>query len=593
MRGHGPRVAAGDRAGQARVAEPQRVIQGCGQQRPEQARGLGYPGRPEQVHGLGDQRDQVVSGAGDRCVVQVPVFLGDEDRLAAHLDHQCLGRGPEHFGRGHPETGSAEPVDVVVAAGERHHRVQRQRQRALAHGRVEHGQAIPPARVGQQAALQRRSGRRQPGDQAGQHVVGDGQHGQVGAPENLAGVGDDRVGEVRVRPAQRGVRHRGRGHDLVTSAGERHAERGARSPGADDADREPGRVPGGRIGPRGPRRSGMRAAIRVHLVPVLGGYRTAGGALTRIAMTKAPGTPWGWVSARPGRLVRLVTIGRVGHPAAVLEKERGAGEQDGGDERHGRGEGILARHAGAQGAAQVDVETRRDTGDYRRRQRTGLGQRHHPRHEERRGWLQAAPSGDPGPQVQARPRLRQRGHQQRGHSGPGQRRQVLVNRPEQQPGQQRADDGDHDERRYAGGFHGTSAETPGPGRWSTMSGRRRTPRWSSPASKAATGPRPGRLRSGVDIVPRRQDERALMRARVGQGKHRVTADLCPVADDVDVERTRPEPFGSWRPDPAEFRLDALGRRQQVERAQPGRGDEHRVQVVRLRRAADRSGFVDR
>src|SRR6202042_397455 len=101
-----------------------------------------------------------------------------------------------------------------------------------------------------------------------------------------------------------------------------------------------------------------------------GGYRTAGAALTRIAMTKAAGHPVGPVSARPGRLVRLVTIGRVGHPAAVLEKERGAGEHDGGGERHGRGEGILARHAGAQGTAQVDVETRRDTGDYRRRQRT-------------------------------------------------------------------------------------------------------------------------------------------------------------------------------------------------------------------------------
>ena len=35
----------------------------------------------------------------------------------------------------------------------------------------------------------------------------------------------------------------------------------------------------------------------------------------------------------------------------------------------GTGKGILARHAGAQGAAQVDVETGRDTGDYRRRQR--------------------------------------------------------------------------------------------------------------------------------------------------------------------------------------------------------------------------------
>ena len=86
-----------------------------------------------------------------------------------------------------------------------------------------------------------------------------------------------------------------------------------------------------------------------------------------------------------------------------------------------------------------------------------------------------------------------------------------------------------------------------------------------------------------------------MRARVGQGEHRVAADESGVADDVDVERTRPEPLGSLGslgPDPAEFRLDALGRRQQVERGQAGRHDEHRVQVVGLRRAADRRGLVD-
>ena len=46
------------------------------------------------------------------------------------------------------------------------------------------------------------------------------------------------------------------------------------------------------------------------------------------------------------------------------------------------------------------------------------------------------------------------------------------------------------------------------------------------------------------------------------------------------------------PNPAEFRLDALGGRQQVERGQAGRHDEHRVQVVRLRRTADRRGLVD-
>ena len=290
MCGHSRRVTAGDRAGQARVAEAQRVVQRREEQRPEQPRGLRHPGRPEQVRGLGDERDQVVGGAGERRVIQLALLLGDEDRLAAHLDHQRLGRGPEHLGRGHAEAGSPEPVHVVAAAGERHHGVQRQRQRALAHGLLEHRHAVAPARVGQHAALVRRSRRRQPGDEPGQRVVGDGQQGQVGAAENLAGIGDDRPGEVRVRPLQRGVRHRGHRHDLVSGTGQRHAERGARSPGADDADREPGRVPGGLIGSS---RKRMGVAVRVHLVPVLGGYRTAGGAVTRIAMTPGAGHPAG------------------------------------------------------------------------------------------------------------------------------------------------------------------------------------------------------------------------------------------------------------------------------------------------------------
>ena len=130
MRRHGFRVAAGDGTGQARVAEPQGVIQRGGQQRAEQARRVGHSGGPEQIAGLGHERDQVVGRAGERRVVQVPLFLGDEYGLATHLDHQGLGRGLEHFGRGYPEARSGQPVDVVGAAGERHHRVQRQRQGA-------------------------------------------------------------------------------------------------------------------------------------------------------------------------------------------------------------------------------------------------------------------------------------------------------------------------------------------------------------------------------------------------------------------------------------------------------------------------------
>src|SRR6266568_9175819 len=112
---------------------------------------------------------------------------------------------------------------------------------------------------------------------------------------------------------------------------------------------------------------------------------------------------------------------------------------------------------------------------------------------------------------------------------------------------------------------------------------------AEPGEQGRHRPPPGQGGRGIDVVPRREDERPLVRARVRQGKHRVVADLFRVADDVDIEGTRPEPFG---PDPAEFRLDALGRRQQVTRAQAGRRDQHRVQVVGPGRAADRGGLVD-
>src|SRR5205814_5086735 len=40
---------------------------------------------------LGDQRDQVVRGARDGRVVQVPVLLGDEDRKSTRLNSSHLG----------------------------------------------------------------------------------------------------------------------------------------------------------------------------------------------------------------------------------------------------------------------------------------------------------------------------------------------------------------------------------------------------------------------------------------------------------------------------------------------------------------------
>ena len=76
---------------------------------------------------------------------------------------------------------------------------------------------------------------------------------------------------------------------------------------------------------------------------------------------------------------------------------------------------------------------------------------------------------------------------------------------------------------------------------------------------------PGQFGSGVDVVPRSEDERPLARAGMREGQLRVAADLAGVVDDVDVERARAEPPG---PDPAEVRLDAVGRLEQVRGGNP-------------------------
>ena len=182
-----------------------------------------------------------------------------------------------------PKHVPGQPVHVVTATGERHHRVQRQRQPAPAHGGLEHGQAVAAAGVRQHAALHRGFGGGQPGHQAGQHVVGHGKQGQVGAAEHLAGVGDDRGGKGRAGPADGGLGHRGGGHHRVPGPGQGRAEGSAGPPGADDADGQPGRVrPGGagrgRVGPGGAGRgraglgtggkvrAGLAAGqVRVHL----------------------------------------------------------------------------------------------------------------------------------------------------------------------------------------------------------------------------------------------------------------------------------------------------------------------------------------
>src|SRR5215831_13090172 len=62
------------------------------------------------------------------------------------------------------------------------------------------------------------------------------------------------------------------------------------------------------------------------------------------------------------------------------------------------------------------------------------------------------------------------------------------------------------------------------------------------------------LRVRVDVMPRGEDERALMRAGMGQGQLRVVAHDVTVDDDVQVERAGPP---GLIPDPPEDGLDPV------------------------------------
>jgi hypothetical protein len=78
--------------------------------------GLGDARGAQQVRGLGDQRDQVVGAGDQRGVVEPAVGLGDEERLAAHLQDQGLGHRPVLRCAGDAEGGSGEAVGVLGGA---------------------------------------------------------------------------------------------------------------------------------------------------------------------------------------------------------------------------------------------------------------------------------------------------------------------------------------------------------------------------------------------------------------------------------------------------------------------------------------------
>ena len=112
----------------------------------------------------------------------------------------------------------------------------------VAKGWIEDAHAESPARVHQHPAGHRRARGYQSRYQPGQRVVGHGEQDKVGGSDHVGRFDDRCEREIRARPADRRLGHRGdRGNDMAGPA-QRPAERGARSPDTDDAYGQPRRV---------------------------------------------------------------------------------------------------------------------------------------------------------------------------------------------------------------------------------------------------------------------------------------------------------------------------------------------------------------
>ena len=194
-------VAPGDRPGQGRVAEPQRVVQRRRQQRRQHPAGLADASRPQQVGGLVDQRDQVVRAVRQGRVIERPGVLGDPLGHPAEVGDQPGGEHPVR--RGDPPGDARQPVQVGVRAGEGHRRMQ-----GHAVHIAQHGQAVRPRGVRDHLTGPQRAGAGQAGDHAGQRVVRHGEQQQVvGGPGDLVGRAGSRPAAAGGRPG-RGRRRR-------------------------------------------------------------------------------------------------------------------------------------------------------------------------------------------------------------------------------------------------------------------------------------------------------------------------------------------------------------------------------------------------
>ncbi len=182
----------------------------------------------------------MVRAQGQSRVVERTGLLRDPLRLAAHLDDQRLGGQPQLLGGGDPEGAAREPLDVDGGAGERHRRVERERQGPGPQRGVQDPGPVPPGGVDEELPRPYGTGLREPLHQPRQRVVGDGQQHQLGAGQHLGGRHDGHIGEQSGRAAPGGVGDPGDGHRAVTGELERGGECGTDAARSHDADGEAG-----------------------------------------------------------------------------------------------------------------------------------------------------------------------------------------------------------------------------------------------------------------------------------------------------------------------------------------------------------------
>ena len=123
----------------------------------------------------------MVRATRERRVVERAQRLLDELRLAAHLDDERLGDRSQRVRRGDAEGAAVEPGQVLGAAGERHDRMQRERQSAGTRRR-RRARRRRTARWCARASWPDRMAPAptSPSTRPGQCVVGDGQQHELG-----------------------------------------------------------------------------------------------------------------------------------------------------------------------------------------------------------------------------------------------------------------------------------------------------------------------------------------------------------------------------------------------------------------------------